>query len=342
MTEMTDVEKSNMDKVIEKVQRLLNLASKNPNEHEAASAAAKAQELLTAYNLDMAVLEQGNSGSGKREDARIRGGAYQYERELWRKIAELNFCYYFVTRERNKEKYRGRSWSFKHRIVGRVVNTTATKVMGDYIQSTIERICRERFPQASQFFSREAVAYREGMSDAVWHKLDVKRREMKKAEAAKAQKEEEDRLRAARAGVSLATALTIADVVKSEEIANYDFLHGEGAWDRKEKANAEWKKELAEHRAEQAKADREAEEEYTRWAAAHPEEAAKEAAKVRAQEKAKARARERRGSSYRERRMTGREERESSTYFHQGYDRGKDISIEPQMGDRKSETKRIK
>jgi hypothetical protein len=339
--EAKTAEQINMDRVIEKVQRLLNLAAKNPNEHEAAAAAAKAQELLTAYNLDMTVLEQGNSGSGKREDARIRGGMYQYERELWGQIARLNFCYYFVTRERNKEKYRGRSWSFKHRLVGRVVNTTATKVMGEYIQGTIERLCRERFPSASQFFSREAVAYREGMADAVWYKLDAKRREMKAAEKKRHDKAEADRVRAARAGVSLATTLTIADVVKSEEAANYDFLYGEGAWARKEQRNAEYEKEDSERRAAQAAADKAAEEAYTQWAAANPEEAAKEAAKERAKEKAKERARERRGSSYRYRAPTAREARQSSSYFAQGYDRGQDISIDQQMKDR-GETRRLK
>lgn len=56
---MTDEE--DLAKVTERVRKLLNLATKNPNEAEATAAAAKAQELLVAYNLDMATVEQGGN-----------------------------------------------------------------------------------------------------------------------------------------------------------------------------------------------------------------------------------------------------------------------------------------
>ena len=92
---------SDMERVVEKVRKLLSLAAKNTNEAEAASATAKAQELLVAYNLDMSAIGEGGE-SGAREDAKQRGGMYIYERKLWQQIAELNFCFYFIVRELGK------------------------------------------------------------------------------------------------------------------------------------------------------------------------------------------------------------------------------------------------
>ena len=45
-----------MEKIIDKIEKLLALAEKNPNENEAMAAAAKAQELMAKYNIQMAQL----------------------------------------------------------------------------------------------------------------------------------------------------------------------------------------------------------------------------------------------------------------------------------------------
>lgn len=44
---------TNMDKMIDKVRKLLALAGNNPSEEEAQAAALKAQKLIAQYNLDM-------------------------------------------------------------------------------------------------------------------------------------------------------------------------------------------------------------------------------------------------------------------------------------------------
>lgn len=44
---------TDMNKMLEKVRKLLALASNNPSEEEAKAAALKAQELITQYNLDL-------------------------------------------------------------------------------------------------------------------------------------------------------------------------------------------------------------------------------------------------------------------------------------------------
>ncbi len=325
--------------IVRKVQKLLSLAAKNGNEAEAASAAAKAQELLAAYNLDLSTIEQASGDTGKREDARVRGGMYVYEREMWEAIAQLNFCFYFTLRLRHKTERKDRhgfprttyGWRFEHKIIGRVVNTTSTKVLGQYLQGTV----------AASAVAGRIVAYREGMSDRVGEKLAERRRHLMSEEAKKAAKLEADARRAARAGVSTATTLTLVDVAKSEEAANYDFMHGDGAWARKQQAEAEWEAGWEKRRAARAAAERAAEAEYARWAEANPEEAKKEAARVRANERAAER-RASRGGGRRYRASTDRERRQSSSYYVSGYDKGDSISLEPQVDKDGSGTRRLR
>lgn len=329
-----EIKTADLARITERVQKLLNLAAKNPNQAEAEAATAKAMAMLEAYNLDMSTLEQGGSDGGAREDSRQRGGMYTYERELWSGIAEINFCMYFTLRHYDYDR-RTRSGSprltFQHRFVGRKVNVTSTKIMGQYVQGTIERLCRERFPANNQFFCSEAVAYREGMADEVRRKLWRRRQEQLRDAEAQEAVVEEARRRAEEAGVSLSTALTIADVVKSEEEANYDFLHGEGSFARRKKEREDWQREAAEDRAAQAAAEAEAEAEYTRWAAEHPEEAAREEKKRLARERAEERKEARRtGPRYRS--ETAEERRRGSSYYRAGRQAGEGISIDPQAG----------
>lgn len=322
-----------MERIVDKVRKLLNLAAKNSNEAEAASAAAKAQELLAAYNLDMASVGQGGD-DGKREDARQRGGMYIYERELWNAIAQLNFCMYFTTRGKMKNKAGKLQWSFVHRVIGRTVNTIGSKVMAEYLQGTIERLCRERFPQNNQFFMREAVAFREGMSDKIAARLWQRRSEVLEEQAAK-KAEEAERTK----GAGTAFALTLVDVKANEEAGNYDFLHGEGAWARRQARSEEWNKGYAERRAAEAKAEAEADAAYAQWAAENPEEAAKETAKEKARLKKEQEKAEKKWANRRERYRapTARERRQNSNYYDDGYRKGAEVSLDQQVGDRSNQ-----
>lgn len=263
-----------LTKVMEQVRKLLNLAAKNTNEHEAAAAAAKAQDLLTKYNLDAALVERSTGQDGKREDARTRGGFYQYQRDLWKAVAELNFCMYWTQVYFERKKHPKREWDGKirtyerdvrqlrHRLVGRVVNTTATKVMAQYLEEAVERITRERLGNdPKQLYSKWAISFREGMTARLAERI-ARRFKTRLA------KEEADR-RAAQAeterpATGMGTALALSTYVKSEEDANYDFIHGEGASARRAARRAEWAREQAEEEAA-----------YTAWAKANPEEAAR-------------------------------------------------------------------
>lgn len=327
---------------VEKVVKILRLAAKNPNENEAAAAAAKAQELLAQYNLDMTVIEA-NSGasSGKREDAKTKGGLYVYQRELWKAVADLNFCMYFnlYTRDpdkisRRKDRYTGMvvkskgGWKFEHRLVGRVVNTTATRTMAQYLEQTIERLTREKVNNdPKEFFTRWAMGFREGLADAIEDKLYERRKHLLAAEERKEQEARKAAAKAEAAGHSISTTLTLADVAKSEEQANYDFIHGEGAWAKREarraRNDAEWEKQQQAIAADEAKAEAE----YTMWAKANPEEARKSEEAERKKDERNAR---RRTGSWRSARPSAREERRDSGAFASGREAGRKVGIDPQ------------
>lgn len=285
--------------VLAKVEKLLRLAGSNPNEAEAASATAKAMALLADWNLDMSAVDATADGSGKRAEEKLLGGFYEYERDLWARVADLNFCFYwnqftwvFKSQKAQKEndalkvelgEHHWRVNSHRrhnikkvrqHRLVGRVVNIAATKAMIGYLLGAIERQVRERLCERegteninSQLLSRWAVSYREGMAYTIECKLWDRRQAQIDEEA---ERQEEARRRAEEAGAkgaSVETGITLFTLRQSERDANNDFLYGEGFSAR-----------LAAQRAEQARKQAEADAAYTAWAAANPEKAAKQEA----------------------------------------------------------------
>lgn len=320
MSEMTDEIKN----VLEKVEKLLRLAAANPNEAEAASATAKAQDLLTAYNLDMAAVEEVSGGTGKRAQEDLLGGRYEWQRNLWEAVAELNFCTYWnehvfiesvlgTAKEYRKIEGSWRwvrgMWQHQHRIIGRVVNIAATKAMATYLENVCDRLTKERVRNTNERANgRWANSFREGLTHSVIskiydrraHLLDEERRQHFERMASAATQTSGE--------MSTATALTISTYSKSEREANIDFRYGEGT-------SAKW----AARRAEQAAADRAAEEEYTRWAAANPEKAAKEEERRKAKRE---REQERFTKSYFNKRNVGA--------WAEGHKAGKNVSLDPQ------------
>lgn len=318
--------------IIDKVEKLLRLAGRNPSEAEAASAMAKAQEILAAYNLDIGTVEaNGTEGRGRREDAKQRGGMYEYQRELYSAVAQLNFCLHFTYRrwrEREVRDYRREdgTWRmravggyvYETRLVGRRVNVLATQQMFAYISGTIERLTRERLHERdpdrpnTQLWSRWAVSFREGIAEKVVDKVRERRQLQLTAEqeAARAASER------AMSGASTATSLTLASLARAEEDANQDFIHGEGYSARRR-----------EQRARAADAARREEADYTRWAEEHPKEARAEA--ERAERRA---AREGCGPAAREKDWGA---------YRAGREAGEAVGIDPQAEGDSAQRRRI-
>lgn len=309
-------------KGIEQIQKLLNLAAKNPNEHEAAAATAKAQELLVKYNLEAAVIERASGKDGKREETKVDGGFYQFQRDLWKSVAELNFCLYwtqmyratawrYVDRHGSKSMQKGEGKTrqnvgvlkYRHALVGRVVNTRSTIVMAQYLQQAIERVTNERLSDDSNRTSSWAMSFRKGCAQGVIEKVEDEREEHLRAER--------DRRRAAEragTGASTGSAMVLSTYIDEETDANMDFIHGAGWSAEQARLKAEW--------AAEAKREREA---YTKWAAANPEEA-------------RAREEERQKESKRSRWRGGSTPRDNTDYsaYYAGKDASKSISIHKQ------------
>ena len=188
--------------VLKKGEKLLRLAGGVANAEEAASAAAKAQDLLLAYNLDAAAV--GSADDGARMQEKLRGGHYEYERNLWSWVAEVNFCLCWtqttwVDRPENQknhvrvQNYRD-SWARDHirvrqqRLIGRRVNVETVKWTMSYLLDAIERLTREYMAPgltrtdegrvvglAQALRSSRAVSFREGVAHSVISRLQDRR-----------------------------------------------------------------------------------------------------------------------------------------------------------------------
>lgn len=340
---MSDLNPEQTD-AIEKIQKLLNLAAKNPNEAEAASATAKAQELLARYNLDVATVE-GESGKkdGKREQFEVDGGFYEYQRDLWKAVAQLNFCVcwtqqYIVEAWRYVDDYTGaksmapgdgktrqkvKTLRNRQCLVGRMVNTRSTAVMAKYLLVAVERVLDERLQSHSDNMvaknSTWAISYRRGAVSRIVEMV-TDRREANMAE----QREKARKAARSATGASTATSLTISAYSDQETDANMDFIYGEG-----------WSAKQALDRANRAAERTRREEAYTAWAKANPEEAAeKHRLAKEASDKEAKKSRWRGGSS-------PRDNTDYSAYYS-GYDAAKKISIDQQVDGNSSSARRLK
>jgi hypothetical protein len=94
-----------LKKVREQITKLLKLADYNPNPHEAAAAAAKAQELMARYNLSRAeILTQDSThdplGAYIHDSIDLnngkRGRMIKWKRHLINVIAKTNFCHIVI------------------------------------------------------------------------------------------------------------------------------------------------------------------------------------------------------------------------------------------------------
>jgi hypothetical protein len=354
MTDETD------QRVIDQVEKLLRVASKAGTPEEAAAFSAKANALMAEYNLTMSTIEEKSSDGlkTKRLDEQVGGGLYKFERRLWRSIARLNFCMYFTlvvpTKEGSRKFKRGRKYTHEHRLVGRAVNVIATKNLADYLLGKIRDLCKERLTTVSgagvtsgdqtvAWTSSWAIAFREGVADEIIEKIEERRSAQEKAEERKARQAAKA---AERAGHSVSTALTLTDVKEREHVANYDFIHGEGAWARKQALAEEQRREEEEEERKQALAEAEAERVYVEWAAANPEEARKMEEEARKKERRHEAARDRRmanggGWGRYSMRESARDRRRGSSAYYAGRDAGSGVSIDQQVsGGRKAITKR--
>lgn len=202
-----------------KIEKLLRMADGMANENESAVALQMAQKLADLHNLDLGQIGK----TGARKDSELAKGLYQYQRTLYTELAKLNHCRVWISKGLRKgEKY-------KTRLLGSKMNVTVVCTMADYLEDVTNRYVRDNFDK-SKFFSADAHAYRHGMIDRLVERVKVKRAEQE-AEREREKREQEARMRHPGAATENAIVL-ISDVAAAEEKANYDYLNGEGSWDR--------------------------------------------------------------------------------------------------------------
>lgn len=333
---------ADVEKIIATARKLFALGKNNENENEAASAIAKGMELLEAHNLSMAVIDRDSGMSTKRKDAKRNGGLYQWQRDLWSAVAELNFCYYEFKRGLRRGE------SYEHRLIGKPENVTSTELMAEYLQDTTERLAtdygKRAFPGASRFI-KELIAYREGIATRLVHRLWELRRQRLNEEHSR---QAEQAAAARHPGAAPGTGIVLASVIQTETDLNWDYICNlEPGTTSRRRAEAD-----ARQAAAKAAADAELAKQAREWEQFekdNPEEAARILAE-RAMQLAKE-TRERnerwaredekaRNRPVRYRKMTSQEQRRNSAEFRSGYDKGGDVGLDKQVGN--NQAQRIK
>jgi len=201
-----------MEDILNKIRKLLSLADNNDNEHQAAAASQKVMELMERHNLDLSMLDAAKP-DGTRDDRKLKGGLYGWQRKLWESSADLNFCKYWSIRGLKEGS------SYEHRILGREVNVVSTTILAEYLQNTVERMARREARRTNHnMFARSMIAYREGIATRLVERLAAKRRE----KMAEEQRRKDEWAKQHSTG----TSLTQIDVAHAEEDYNNDFLYG--------------------------------------------------------------------------------------------------------------------
>ena len=173
---------TDMEKVIEKVRKLLALAESS-NEHEAALAASRAQEILARHNLTMAQVDSapGETDPIIKDDSDItiamqtawtrmvRGGA-----------ATLYFCKYYYQPHHRSAPHRKCGYQIfdHHTYIGTRPNVEVAKLMSNYLISTVDRLAKEgskNFPQRER--SRYINSFRNSCSNKLRYLIDERIKE---------------------------------------------------------------------------------------------------------------------------------------------------------------------
>lgn len=215
-----------LKQVIEKVKKLLALAQ-SANEHEAALATARAQEMLARHNLDLATVEQAETQSGAlkpendperhRPRREMKGsGLYKYQRTLWEGVAAVMYCWHWL----QDVKIGNRRSTTRHILLGREANVVGVEVMVEYLEQAMRRLCPPP-PPGHEY--KWAVSWKEGCTKRLIERLWEARFERERREAANAS----------------CTALTLKSLHELEYERNYDSMMGPGAY---KKSMEEWEK----------------------------------------------------------------------------------------------------
>lgn len=193
-----------MEKILERVAKLLNLAGNNTNEAEAAAAIEKAHAILAEHNLTLAAVqargqkvEQGDREAAK-TGTKFSEKCYKW---IWMACADLNYCKMFSHRPNPKLR------DTYYTVVGRQVNVIVATQMAMYLCQTIRRLANEEAIRVGRKDHAFKNAFLAGCATRLYHRIEALRKQ---------------EVEVASTGASTGNALAIWS--GSEEQANAEFI----------------------------------------------------------------------------------------------------------------------
>lgn len=164
------------DRIIEKIRKLLALATSS-NEHEAAAAAAKAQELLLKHKLDISQIEEEEEEEVTMVDydERVPSG---WRTQLVYGIAQATGCALVVESVWKWEEAKSRSLRYKrYHLIGRPESVEVVAYLYGYLEREIVRLS----PMRKGSLSREIDAFRWGATTTITRRLEAEYTEFQEA-----------------------------------------------------------------------------------------------------------------------------------------------------------------
>ena len=155
------------DNILMKIQRLLALANGDANEHEAASAAAKAQKLMLEYDLCIADLDDISVADTdiKEEVVHETGRLANWRLDLLIGVARAFNCRTLIS-----SGYRLRSL----RLVGTQADVSVARTTYDYLTGAVDRLAKANVKGMGRSF---ITSYKLGMVGTIIHRLKEQARE---------------------------------------------------------------------------------------------------------------------------------------------------------------------
>lgn len=200
------------EKIVARVRKLLALAGNNPNEHEAAAAADRAQAMLAEYNLTLAEVQKSEGAPDEKFefDATLKTTSRPWRRQLATMVAMMYFSKYFYTfhYEYTKKRACGYIRYDLHNFVGARHNLVVARMIFDYLHETIIRLAREG---SMQYPVKERTSFQTSFqhtcANRLCQRIDARIREAKAG-----------RVKAEAGGTKpVGTALVLADLYAETE-----------------------------------------------------------------------------------------------------------------------------
>ena len=124
------------ENILDKIKKLLSLATNNSNANEAAVAAAQAQALMSRHAIDALMLETPVEEEEKIEKD-VLSGAPSKKRSMWKGQLAMALCGVNMCKVYTQQSHEG----YRFMIIGRPSDAATVRYMFLYLVREIERLC---------------------------------------------------------------------------------------------------------------------------------------------------------------------------------------------------------